>query len=263
MLFYLGNIEVLKKKQLAIVGTRMPSKYGQMAAEKLAFEVSNAGLVVTSGLAHGIDSISHKAALSLANPTVAVLGSGLEIGLEGNRAKTLAEEIIQHGGAIISEYPPNFPASKITFPARNRIVSGLSLGVLVIEGGERSGTLITANYALEQNREVFAVPGNIFSPKSMGTHKLLKEGARLAHSAKDILETFNFVVSSQQTVDQERIFEDEQEKLIYGKLSFEPLHIDVIAKKCNLDPPKVAAKMSMMELRGWVRNLGGGMFIRQ
>lgn len=262
VLFCLGNIELLSKKQLAIVGTRNSTKYGQLVTEKLATEISNAGLIVTSGMAYGIDSCAHKAATNADKPTIAVLGGGIADTMQRSLSKQMIQGIISQDGLIISEYQPDFLANKFTFPARNRIISGLSLGVLVVEAGEKSGSLITAHYALEQNREVFAVPGNIFSPQSIGTHWLLKQGAQLVRDAKDILETFHFAIPQENSI-KERTFDDEEEQKIYHKLSFEPMHIDKLARVCKLNSSSAATKLSLLELKGAAKNLGGGMFIRQ
>lgn len=261
VLFCLGNIKLLSKKQLAIVGTRNPTKYGQLATEKLATEISNTGLVVTSGMAYGIDSCAHKAAISTGKPTIAVLGGGIAETIQQSSSRQMAQAIVSQDGLIVSEYQPDFLASRFTFPARNRIISGLSLGVLVVEAGEKSGSLITARYALEHNREMFAVPGNIFSPQSIGTHWLLKQGAQLVSGAKDILETFHFAIPQENGVE-DRAFDNEEEHKIYHKLSFEPIHIDKLARSCNLNSSSVATKLSLLELKGAIKNLGGGMFIK-
>lgn len=263
VLFCKGNTELLNKKQLAVVGTRKPTVYGKQIVEKIIPQICNAGLVITSGLAMGIDSLAHKTALENNSPTIAVLGSGLgdEI-VERSFFRNLAQEMLDKNNLIISEYPPNFQANKFTFPARNRIISGLSLGILVVEAGERSGTLITSKYALDQNRDIFAVPGNIFSSQSVGTNKLLKQGAALITSSDDILEAFNFITSPSIQNKKEIKFEDDLEEKIYNKLSFEPLYIDKIASLCKLDSSVVSAKLSLMELKGIVRDVEGGRFIK-
>ncbi len=262
LLFSWGDVSLLKKKQLAVVGTRRFSPYGQLITEKLVAEISQSGLVITSGLAQGIDSFAHQTALASNCPTLAVLGNGFNETLNRGISKQLADQIIAQGGLIISEYPPNFKATRFTFPARNRIISGLSLGTLVIEAGESSGALITARYALEQNREVFSIPGNILSAQSVGTHQLLKEGAQLVTSANDVLEAFNFSSVQTSLIDEKHSFENKTEAKIYQQLSLEPLHIDKIAKKCQLNSALVSAKLSLLELQGLARNIGGGMFIK-
>lgn len=263
ILFYLGNFTLLRKKQLAVVGTRRHTDYGQMVTEKIIPQISQAGIIITSGMAQGIDSIAHKACLNAKQPTIAVLGAGILEARKNNYSQRIMDNIVSQNGLIISEYPPYYPASKFTFPARNRIVSGLSLGTLVIEGGLRSGTLITANYALEQNREVFAVPGNIFSDKSTGTHQLIKNGAQVITSANDILEVLNFSPTQSNIFDQAEIsFTNPEEELIYKKLSLDPIVIDKLAKLCKLNSTTVTTKLSLLELKGLARNIGGGRFIK-
>ncbi len=262
ILFYIGNIELLKQKQLAVIGTRRYTEYGKMVVEKIIPQIAQAGIVITSGMAQGIDSLSHLATVRIDKPTIAVLGAGLIKGRTGYNVNTI-NEILAHNGLIISEYPPHYPASKFTFPARNRIVSGLSLGTLVIEAGKKSGTMITVNYALEQNREVFAVPGNIFSDCSTGTHHLIKKGAQVVTSANDILEVLNFAPTQSNIFDTPQVeFTDPEEELIYKKLSLDPILIDKLAKNCKLDTTTVSSKLSLLEMKGLTRNIGGGRFIK-
>lgn len=263
LLFFKGDLSLLASKQVGVVGSRTPTQYGKIATEKIVSDLSRAGLTITSGMAHGIDSIAHKAALAQNGKTIAVLGAGIAQAAINVQAKRIIHEIVSSGGAVISEYHPLARATKFTFPARNRIISGLSLGVLVAEAAEKSGALITARYALEEGREIFAVPGSIFSEKSAGTHGLIRQGAQLTAGAKDILEAFNFAADEfHEKNSPEPTFNDEAEKKIYAKLSFEPLHIDKISKSCSLDSQLVAAKLSVLELSGIVKNVGGGMFIR-
>ncbi len=263
ILFYLGDIELLKKKQLAVIGTRRYSEYGKMVVEKIIPAIAQAGIIITSGMAQGIDTISHLATISVNQPTIAVLGAGITTTQQNNYAQKTISNILAHNGLIISEYHPFATATKYTFPARNRIVSGLSLGTLVIEAGKKSGTMITVNYALEQNREVFAIPGNIFSDRSTGTHHLIKEGAQIVTSANDILEVLNFAPTQSNIFDQPQVeFTDSEEELIYKKLSLDPILIDKLAKNCKLDTTIVSSKLSLLEMKGLVRNIGGGRFIR-
>ncbi len=262
ILFYIGNLKLLKQKQLAVIGTRRYTEYGKIVIEKIIPQIAQAGIIITSGMAQGIDSLAHLATTTTNNPTIAVLGAGLTKGLTGYNINT-ANKILTHDGLIISEYPPHYPASKYTFPARNRIVSGLSLGTLVIEANKKSGTMITVNYALEQNREVFAIPGNIFSNQSTGTHNLIKKGAQVVTSANDILEFLNFAPTQSNIFDQPRIeFTDHEEELIYKKLSLDPILIDKLSKNCKLDTTTVSSKLSLLEIRGLAHNVGGGRFIK-
>lgn len=262
VLFVKGNLEIIKEKQLAVIGSRRPTYYGKQIVEKILPEICSSGLVITSGMAMGVDSLAHRQALDNEKPTVAVLGSGLgENVLRKAFNYRLGQEIIFKNGLLISEYPPSFQANKFTFPARNRIISGLSLGVLVIEAAEKSGTLITANYALEQNREIMAIPGNIFSQQSLGTNKLIKQGAELVTSANDVFKVLDWKISNNQKSNQENgkiEFQDEIEKVIYSKLSFDPQSLDQLVLKTKLDISSISVKLSIMEIRGLVKNTGGG-----
>lgn len=262
ILFARGNLEILKQKQLAVIGSRRPTYYGKQIIEKILPEVCSSGLIITSGMAMGIDSLAHRQALDNEKPTIAVLGSGLgENVFKKAFNYRLGQEIISKNGLLISEYPPDYQANKFTFPARNRIISGLSLGVLVIEAAEKSGTLITANYALDQNREIMAVPGNIFSQQSLGTNKLIKQGAELITSAKDVFKVLDWKISSNQKLNQkiEKVeLQDEIEKIIYNKISFDPQSLDQLVLKTKLDISSISVKLSIMEIRGLVKNTGGG-----
>jgi DNA processing protein len=261
-LFARGNLEILKQKQLAVIGSRRPTYYGKQIIEKILPEICSSGLIITSGMAMGVDSLAHRQALDNEKPTIAVLGSGLgENVLRKAFNYRLGQEIISKNGLLVSEYPPDYQANKFTFPARNRIISGLSLGVLVIEAAEKSGTLITANYALDQNREIMAVPGNIFSQQSLGTNKLIKQGAELITSANDVFKVLDWKISSNQKSNQETEkieLQDEIEKVIYNKLSFDPQSLDQLVLKTKLDISSISVKLSIMEIKGLVKNTGRG-----
>lgn len=261
ILFVKGDLKLISKNQLAIVGSRRPTHYGKQIIEKLGPEIALSGLIITSGLAMGVDSLAHRIALENEQPTIAVLGSGLgQKVLRKSFNYKLSQEIVEKNGLLISEYPPSFEANKFTFPARNRIISGLALGVLIIEAAERSGTLITARHALEQNREVLVVPGNIFSQQSVGTNNLIKQGAEPVTSINDIFQALNWKnsnnYSSRATAEIE--FGDEQEKLIYSKLSFDPQPLDKLISKSDLDISSISIKLSIMELKGMIKNVNGG-----
>jgi len=187
-LYYLGELSAEEKFPLAVIGTRKMSLYGEKTTEYFANVLAQAGLTIVSGLALGVDGLAHQIALANNTRTVAVLGSGLEM-IYPPEHKKLAKKIVASGGALLSEYPPETPPSRLTFPARNRIVSGLSLGVLVIEAPVKSGALITARFALEQGREVFAVPGGIDQENSQGCNLLIKMGAKPVTRPEEILET--------------------------------------------------------------------------
>jgi DNA processing protein len=263
VLYLRGDKSILSNKSIAIVGSRKFTEYGQRVTENLTRDLVRAGLTIVSGLALGIDGIAHRAALDAGGFTTAVLGTGIDDATIYPREHfNLARRIIESGGALITEQPPKTPSLKQNFPARNRIMAGLALGTLVIEAAESSGSLITANFALEQNREVFAVPGDIFSPQSAGANLLVKHGAKLVTSAADILEELS--ISRIQSELPLKIFEPKsnEEKTIWKVLSNEPLHIDKISKMTRLDTAAVASVLSALEIDGAVKNIGGQNFIR-
>jgi DNA processing protein len=263
VLYLRGDQNVLSNKSIAIVGSRKFTEYGRRVTENITRDLVRAGLTIVSGLALGIDGIAHRAALDAGAVTSAVLGTGIDDPTIYPREHfNLAKRIIENGGALITEQPPRTPSLKQNFPARNRIMSGLALGTLVIEAAECSGSLITANFALEQNREVFAVPGDIFSPQSTGSNLLIKKGAKLVTSATDILEEFS--LSHSQPKLPLKIFEPktDEEKTLWKILSNEPLHIDKISKLTKLDTATVASLLSALEIEGAVKNIGGQNFIK-
>lgn len=256
VLYGKGVLPGNKNLHLAVVGTRRPTGYGTEAADSIAGELTNAGLVIVSGLASGIDARAHEAALEAKGNTIAVLGSGVDqnsIFPPENRG--LARRIAESGGSVISEYAPGTPAVKEHFPARNRIISGLSLGVLVIEAREKSGALITARLALEQNREVFALPGSIFSPTSKGPNLLIQEGAKLVTCAGDILEELGMDYNKERDKKLDELL-GERERILLELLE-EPLGVDLLKEKTGFETPAIVASLSMLELKGRIRNLGG------
>ena len=186
-LYVLGDESILNKPAIAIIGCRDASNYGKTVAFKFAYELAKKGIIVISGLARGIDIYSHLGAVKANSPTISVLGSGFEH-IYPSEHKNYCKQILQTGGAIITEYEPKTKPNKMNFPARNRLISGLSNGVLVIEAKQKSGTLITVDYALDQGKDVFVIPGNITSNQSYGTNDLLKQGAKLVTNVEDILE---------------------------------------------------------------------------
>lgn len=247
---------------LAVVGTRKFTTYGKQITEELVAPLAQQGIIIISGLAFGIDSIAHEETLKNNGVTIAVLGSGVNKNhVFPSAHRRLAEKIIGQGGAVISEYPPGTLPTKYTFPRRNRIVAGMSLGTLIIEAPEESGALITTQCALDNNREVFAVPQNINSPTSAGPNNLLKNGAHLVTSAKDILEILN-LEEIKKIVDNKKITSDSPiEEKILTTLSREPIHVDQIIKNTQLDSPTINATLTLMEMKGQVRNLGGMQYI--
>ena len=249
---------------LAVVGTRTPSEYGKLVAERLCLKLASAGFSIISGLARGIDTVAHKAALSAGADTIAVFGCGLGHTYPQENIN-LRKQIVQQG-AILSEFPVLMRPDRNNFPARNRILSGLALGTVVVEAAEKSGALITADFALEQGREVFAIPGNITSPKSKGTNNLIKSGAKLVDSPESILEELlpAFGESLKDRVKNETPkiqLDNDEEKKIYSLLSLEGRHIDNLIENSNLSPAQVSATLLHLELRGVVRQLSGKMYI--
>lgn len=261
VLYIRGKLISSDANAVAVVGSRKMTSYGREVTEKFSSDLANFGITIISGLARGIDTAAHKGALSAGGRTIAVLGCGLD-SVYPPENLGLAKEIIQKGGALVSEYPLGYPALPTNFANRNRIVSGLSKAVLVVEGAEKSGTLLTASSAAEQGRTVFAVPGQITSPLSAAPLFLLKNGAKIATEPPDILEELDIQVK----VDREKIekvmpsTKDEAELLEI--LANEPLHLDELARISSLDTPSVSARLTIMELKGLVKNLGGGVYRR-
>lgn len=262
LLYVRGTFPAKNIPAIAIVGSRKFSRYGEQAASAFARDLSRAGFTIVSGLALGIDAIAHRGALEAKGPTIAVLGSGVDDESIYPRAHlNLAKEIIASGGLVLSDYPPGMRATNITFPARNRIIAGLSLGTLVIEAGEKSGTLITAGLALENNREVFAIPGSIFSPASVGTNALIKSGAKLVACVQDILEEFDLLQEKRPEQSAPKAPENEEEKILLRLLSDMPTHVDTLARSSGLTVAKISSVLTMMEIKGWTKNLGGQNYI--
>jgi DNA processing protein len=266
ILYVRGSFQKSDELSLAVVGARKYSPYGKQVVSSLVSDLARTGITIVSGLALGIDALSHWATLKNNGRTIAVLGSGIDQkSIHPATNWNLAQEIISSGGMIVSEYPIGTFPLKHHFPNRNRLISGLSLGVLVIEASQKSGALITANYALEQNREVFSVPGNIFSSVSQGTNKLVKMGAKTATCADDILEELNLhssaVSQNKIKVDKEIIPDTIEEEKILNHLSNEPIHIDKLIKLCEMDASLVNSTLTLMEIKGKVKDLGGMNYI--
>jgi len=239
---------------LAVVGTRRATVYGRQVTEELVADLAQSKITIVSGLARGIDSIAHRTALNVGGRSVAVFGCGLDVVYPSENAN-LARDVMQQG-ALVSEYPLGTRPRADNFPRRNRIMSGLSLGVLVTEAGERSGAIITAHMALEQNREVFAIPGSILSPASRGTNRLIQEGAKLVHDCTDILEELNLTAVARQMELKEVIPPSDTESLLLKQLSAEPIHIDEVCRNSGLPVPTVSSTLAMMELKGLVKQVG-------
>ena len=240
---------------VAIVGTRRVTSYGRQVTEEIATFLAQNGVTVVSGLARGVDGIAHQAAINAGGRTFAVLGSGVDR-IYPPEHRNLAESI-SGSGAVLSDYPPETPPEASNFPPRNRIISGLSMATIVIEAGATSGALITANFAVDQGREVFAVPGNIFAPQSKGPNKLIQNGAHPLLKPQDILDVLDLTRVTEQRSARQLLPTDETEAQLLKALSYEPAHVDEIRAKTGLDVSKVSSTLVMMELKGMVRHVGG------
>jgi len=260
VLYVRGEIKPHDELAVAFVGSRKMTRYGLEVTENLVQNLVAHDLTIVSGLAFGVDVASHQAALDAGGRVIAVLASGVDI-ITPSSNTYLAERILKEGrGAIVSEYPLGTVPQRYFFPVRNRIISGLSLGTVVIEATEKSGTAHTARSALEQGREVFAVPGSIFSPLSIGTHNLIKAGAKLVNSVGDILEELNLEGRSLNLEAREVVPESPEEEKILGVLSNDEVPIDEIIQKSGLPTSQVAATLTMMEMKGKVKNIGNQVY---
>jgi DNA processing protein len=254
LLYVRGRLADADRWSVAVVGTRSPTSYGKEAARRLAGDLAAAGITVVSGLAIGIDTIAHSATLEQSGRTIAVLASGLDqVYPERNRA--LAERIVA-SGAMVSEFPIGTRPIPQLFPVRNRLISGLSLGTLVVEAGASSGALITVDYALEQGRDVFAVPGSIFSKVSQGTNRLIRNGATIATQAEDILEALNLTARATQQEVQTAFPDDPTELALLELISYEPQHVDELRLSSGLPIAIVSSTLALLELKGLVRQAG-------
>lgn len=270
IIYIKGSIIPNDSQSISIVGARKASVYGKSVAENISKELVLKGFTIVSGMAHGIDASAHNAALDAGGRTIAVMGNGLDIIYPPNNEK-LYEKII-NSGAVISEFPMGTEPKKENFPIRNRIISGLSLGTLVVEASNHSGALITANYALEQGREVFAIPGPIFSEISKGTNNLIKQGAKLVESTDDILSELAFYTPNSYSnkceylKDDDKIMEkqlSEEEYKIWKVVDYTPIHIDDITRQTNLPTSVVSAMLVILELKGLVQQQTGKLFVKK
>jgi DNA processing protein len=257
VLYVRGDVGLLSKNQLAMVGSRHPTAMGVETAQQFAKQLAASGLVITSGLALGIDGASHRGAL-LTGKTIAVLGTGLG-SIYPRTHQSLATEILEKGGTLVSEFPPASPPKAAHFPLRNRIISGLSLGVLVVEAAIRSGSLITARTALEQNREVFAIPGSIHNPLARGCHQLLRQGAKLVETVEDVLEEINLQITKTTKLPlKEPVDLDPQLKRVLAQIGYEATAVDAIILRSELTASEVSSMLLSLELAGYVCNAPGG-----
>ncbi len=265
LLFVRGAIVPEDSRAVAIVGTRNPGRYGLEITESIATDLARQGVTLVSGLARGIDTACHKAALKAGGRTIGVLGCGIDV-VYPRENKALVEEMLD-AGAVITEFRPGIPPLPTNFFRRNRIVSGLSKGVLVVEAGRNSGSLITAAHAVDQNRDVFAVPGNVFNLRSRGPHELIKQGAGLVESAEDIMQA---LFETAKVVQQPSLFHPpernaelpESAQIVIEALDLDPVHIDILCESLGMEPGKLVGILLELELAGLVRQHPGKMFAR-
>lgn len=262
VLYVRGQLLPEDRRALAVVGTRKASRYGIDAAKDLSYKLAKQGITIISGLALGIDSAAHQGAIEAHGRTIAILGCGIDI-LYPSENRKLALNIIEHG-AVISEFPLGTKPLGANFPRRNRIVSGLSLGVLVAEAPESSGALITASLAAEQGREVFAVPANIYNRNGLGCNRLIQDGAKLVMSENDVLEEFDiaFEHAETRTKTREIIPTSDIETQILNLLDVEPTHIDEIVRKVGLSTAQVSSTLTLLELKGLAKAAGNMQYCR-
>ncbi len=274
VLYAKGDFErAMAQPAIAVVGSRRCSTYGRNVAEMLARDLSERGVTIISGLARGVDTAAHRGAIEGGGLTVAVMGTGLDAVYPKENRK-LAEQITEHG-ALVTEFPLETPPLSQNFPFRNRVISGLALGVLIVEGAERSGSLITARMAYEQGRDVFAVPGNITSPKSFGPNYLIKDGAKLVQTWRDVVEEFPLEIKTailsteragpraeQMTIDEVALTDSERKVLALLKLD-EPVHIDHLISAAGLQSGELMGALLKLEMSDRIRQLPGKTFVRK
>ena len=267
VLYCKGTIKK-REKALAVVGSRSATSYGLSMAEKISYELSGFGFSIISGMARGIDTYAHKGALEAGGRTVAILGCGPDMVYPVENLSLMRQ--IENSGAVISEYLPGIAPLSCNFPARNRVISGISLGVIVVEAGKKSGSLITASFALEQGREVFAVPGNADSPNSQGTNRLIREGAKIVTGIEDILEELQLFDLKKNAKKPRLKMKDCKQMIIEGLcgderkiaecLGAKTLHVDEIVRRSGLSAQIVSSMLIMMELKGVVEQSPGKIF---
>ena len=252
--YYRGDIGILKNPTLAVVGSRKFSNYGKLAAQKIVTPLAQNGVTVISGLAMGIDGIAHSTTLECGGKTVAVLGTGIDDRtIYPSCHYNLAQKILADGGLLLSEYEAGTRPTQYSFPKRNRIIAGLSLGTLVIEAAKKSGSLITASCALDYNRDVFAVPHPFNSQTAAGANNLIRYGATLVDCADDI---FNQLNIEKQELPTEQMALNKNEKILLKLITDQPISIDTITKKTNLDISTASSTLTLMEIKGIIKNIG-------
>ncbi len=262
ILFIRGDLVESDRFSVAVIGTRKPSEYGRSMCMKISRDLAERGLAVISGGARGIDTIAHRGALQGGGRTIAVLGSGLDVPYPAENRELLDE--ISNAGAVISEYPPGTRPDAWRFPVRNRIVSGMSMGVLVVESRFTGGAMITASIAAEQGRDVWAIPGTTDNAASEGPHRLIKEGAKLVDSVDDILEELGIAAECDTPVKAQRIPDNlsPEQKIILQSLSLQPKHVDEIMIECSLPPSVANSSLTLLEMLGLVRRVPGNAYVR-
>ena len=264
VLYIKGDLASLSALQVAVVGSRRATSLGLQQAECFATDLVRAGVAITSGLAYGIDAASHQAALKAAGKTIAVMGCGLNR-IYPKCHTTLASAIVEQGGALVSEFSPDVPPKPRHFPQRNRIISGLACGVLIVEAAVKSGSLITARYALEQGREVFAVPGSIQNPRTKGCHALIRHGAKLVESVEDIFEELTPIYpdicknTAHTVISSAKPLAPEQAKLVEC-VDFEPTSVDLIAARSGLTTQQVCSQLAFVGVAGGGRSCFRGLY---
>lgn len=255
VLYIRGSINVEDEWAVAVVGTRRVTPYGRQVANELAVFLAQNGITVVSGMARGVDAIAHQSAMRAGGRTIAVLGSGVDVIYPPEHAR-LASEICKQG-ALVSDYAIGTKPDGINFPPRNRIISGLTLATVVVEAGETSGALITAEFAVEQGKEVFAVPGSILAPQSSGTNRLIEQGARPLLKMSEILETLNLEKIPEKKSSRRQFPLEPPEATLLSTLSQEPLHMDEVSRLAGMPINEVSALLTMLELKGMVSHVGG------
>ncbi len=261
LLYVRGALLPSDERSVAIVGTRKPTPYGRQVAHQVTYDLARSGVAIVSGLARGVDGIAHRATLDAEQRTIAVLAGGLDW-IYPREHRSLSESIAENG-ALVSEHPLGARPAPGNFPRRNRIMAGMTLGTVVVEANRGSGALITARHALEQNREVFAVPGSILSPASAGTNALIRDSAaKLITDHSDILEELNLTYVEQQ-IEMKALFpENEDESKVIKHVTFDPVHVDEIVRTAGLSASTVSSVLAMMELKSMVRHVGGMNYVR-
>jgi len=259
VLYVNGTLTPADEFAVAIVGTRRVTAYGQQVTRDMSTYLAGHGLTIVSGLARGVDALAHQHAVQAGGRTIAVLGSGVDVIYPPEHRK-LAEAIVDHG-AVISDYPLGTQPEGINFPPRNRIISGLSLATIVVEAGERSGALITADFAVEQGRDVFAVPGNVFSPACRGTNRLIQKGAYAMVSPQDVLDVLDLSQVEDYKDARQTLPKDTTEARILQVMGYEPIHVDEICHETGYPIEQVSAALTMMELKGMVQHVGGMRYV--